>query len=692
MSSVKVLSSIPGRIRLEVPLFKTEPSLGDSVIEDLSLKASFQKVTVNPTTGSLLMYFSPDIPEEDAVRLAKMAILHQLERRVGKIKGSKALVVPHQRHDQSKLNPFKSFIEITNPYPKLRRKVAILSLANGIEDATPPLILGLAIDTITRGSASILASFGLKTAGARLFALGGFSVSLWALAALIEYLNDRAKAELANSVRHDLRLKLYNHIQSLDIGDVESRELSEWMAVLENDINQVHHFIRHGMTPFFNVTTNVISVAVVFLIVSPAFAALQLLMLPPLIYASRTLLNPIRLNFMRAYDDGVKMSSMISGNIAGMSTISSFNSQKIESSRVKSASVQYTKSIQKAEQLEAIYVPTLRLIAGGGFITSILWGGVKVGSGAISAGALNTMALTQLRLLSSIARVGYGLDMYQKTANALTHVNDTLDIKPKILGGHLIAKPTDIKGDISFNNVSFGYDPKYPVIKHLNLWMPPKKVIGIVGLTGAGKSTIIKLLMRFYDPQIGEITLDGKNIKDYSLQTLRESMAFVSQNVTLFAGTIFENIAYGKRNATYDEVVKAAKIAEAHDFIMSLPNQYETAFGFGGFSLSGGQRQRLAIARAILLDRPILLLDEATSSLDFETEASLQRSLRIATSGRTTIVIAHRLATIRNADMIYVLSNGSISESGTHAELLELDQSYAGMWKIQTGEQINTDS
>lgn len=692
MSSVKVLSSIPGRIRLEVPLFKTELSLGDSVAKALTLKTSFDKVTANPTTGSLLIYFSQDFSEEEVISITKKAILLQLEKRLGEMRCSKELVLRDRQSNPARLNPFKSFIEITNPYPKLRRKVAILSLANGIEDATPPLILGLAIDTITRGSASILASFGLKTAGARLFALGGFSISLWMLAALIEYLNDRAKAELANSVRHDLRLKLYNHIQSLDISDVESREISQWMAVLEGDINQVHHFIRHGMTPFFNVTTNVISVAGVFLIVSPAFAALQLLMLPPLIYASRALLHPIRLNFMRAYDDGVKMSSMMSGNIAGMSTISSFNSQQIESSRIQLASMQYTNSIQKAEQLEAIYVPTLRLIAGGGFITSILWGGLKVGAGQISAGALNTMALTQLRLLSAIARVGYGLDMYQKTANALTHVNDTLEIKPKILGGHLISDPTLIQGDICFNNVTFGYDPNYPVIKHLNLWMPPKKVIGIVGLTGAGKSTIIKLLMRFYDAQGGEITLDGTNIKDYPLQTLRESMAFVSQNVTLFSGTIFENIAYGRRDATYEDVVNAAKIAEAHDFIMSLPNQYETSFGFGGFSLSGGQRQRLAIARAILLDRPILLLDEATSSLDFETEASLQRSLRIATAGRTTIVVAHRLATIRNADMIYVLKNGSICEYGTHTELLKLDQSYAGMWKIQTGEKMNTDS
>jgi ATP-binding cassette subfamily B protein len=655
----------------------------------LELKTSLQKVVASSTTGSLLIYYSEDISADTVILLVKKSLLPSLENELGTQFEIKKDAQKNTASSSGQLNPFKSFLELTNQYPKLRRKVGLLSLANGLEDATPPLIIGLAIDTLTRGSSSVLAKIGLQTIGTRILVLGGFGISLWLLAALIEYYNDRAKAQLANAIRHDLRLKLYNHLQTLDIADIEARELSEWIAVLEVDTNQVHNFIRHGMTPFFNVTTNVISVATIFLLVSPGFAALQLLMVPPLIYASKALLNPIRRNFMLAYEDNVKMSSIIGDNIVGMSTITSFNSQKIESERVALASNQFTASITKAEELEAVYVPTLRLIAGTGFITSLTWGSLKVGAGTLSAGVLNTMALTQLRLLSAIARVGYGLDMYQKTAVALTHINQTLEIQPKILGGHLKRNPNKIEGEICFSNLTFGYDPDRPIIKNLNLSMPPKKMIGIVGVTGAGKSTLLKLIMRFYDAQVGTITLDGKNIKDYPLQTLRGSMAFVSQNVTLFAGTIFENIAYGRRDASYEEVVNAAKIAEAHDFIMSLPKQYETSFGFGGFSLSGGQRQRLAIARAILLDRPILLLDEATSSLDFETEASLQRSLRFATAGRTTIVIAHRLATIRNADMIYVLSNGSVTETGTHAELLELDKSYAGMWKIQTGEHMD---
>jgi ATP-binding cassette subfamily B protein len=445
----------------------------------------------------------------------------------------------------------------------------------------------------------------------------------------------------------------------------------------------------NGTTPFFNVATNVFAVAIIFLLVSPGFALLKLLMIPPLIFASKVLLKPIRTNFLKAYDDGVSLSSMMSGNIAGMSTIYSFNSQEVESLRIQNSSNQFTNSMTKAEQLEAIYVPTLRMIAGTGFLTSIVWGGIKVGSGTLSTGALNTMALTQLRLLSAIARLGYGLDMYQKTINSIAQINDVLEIKPKILSGPLNKTIEKIEGEIVFDNVTFGYDQNRPVIKNLSFSIPPKKMIGIVGLTGAGKSTIIKLLMRFYDPNAGKISVDGINIKDYSIDTLRESMALVSQNVTLFSGTIFENIAYGKKDASLDEVIAAAKVAEAHDFIMDLPKQYESTFGYGGFNLSGGQRQRLAIARAILVDRPILLLDEATSSLDFETEASFQRSLRVATQNKTTIVIAHRLATIRNADIIFVLKNGSISEKGTHAELLQADETYAGMWKIQTGEQLD---
>ena len=688
-SSVTLLSEIPGRIRLEIPALKKDSFLAQSLAEELSAKNSFQKVAANPVTGTLLIFFPAETSTDEVIRITKKTLLGQLERQLRALRSSQVLRSYDNKSLVSRENPINRFMDMTSAYPKLRRKVILLSAANGIEDITPPLILGLAVDTIALGSGSFLGKLGLATVGSRIFALAGFGVSIWVLAAVIEYLNERAKAQLANAVRHDLRIKLYNHLQTLDISEIEAREVSEWMAVLEVDIAQVHDFIRNGITPFFNVSTNIFAVAIIFLLVSPGFALLQLLMLPPLIYASKVLLKPIRTNFLKAYDDGVSLSSMMSGNIAGMSTISSFNSQEVESLRIQKASDQFTNSMTKAEELEAIYVPTLRMIAGTGFLTSIVWGGMKVGAGTLSSGALNTMALTQLRLLSAIARLGYGLDMYQKTINSIQQIDNVLEIQPKILSGPITKNTQKIEGAITFNNVSFGYDPNRSVIKNLSFSIPPKKMIGIVGLTGAGKSTIIKLLMRFYDTNAGEISVDGVDIKDYSIDTLRESMALVSQNVTLFAGTIFENITYGKKDATLDEVIAAAKVAEAHDFIMELPNQYETSFGYGGFNLSGGQRQRLAIARAILVDRPILLLDEATSSLDFETEASFQRSLKAATQNKTTIVIAHRLATIRNADTIFVLKNGSISEQGTHTELLKADKSYAGMWKIQTGEQLD---
>jgi ATP-binding cassette subfamily B protein len=402
------------------------------------------------------------------------------------------------------------------------------------------------------------------------------------------------------------------------------------------------------------------------------------------------LLKPIRASFLAARNDAERMTIMLSDNLTGMSTINSFHTQVVESARVQSASLQFKQSISRAERTEAIYVPSLRAIAGAGFITSIIWGGIRVGRGTLSSGALNTMSLTQLRLLSAIARLGYGFDMFQKTANALDRIHETLETKSRIIDGAALISEKAITGDIVFKKVCFGYDPQYPVLNNLDLSFPSGKMIGIVGATGAGKSTLIKLLLRFYDPQAGEITLDGYDLKQYPLKTLRESMSFVSQNVTLFSGTIRENIAYGQRDADFESIVHAARVAEAHDFIMKLPQQYDTDLGFGGFSLSGGQRQRLAIARAILLDRPILLFDEATSSLDFETEASVQRSLQEATTDRTTIVIAHRLSTIRNADIIYVLNAGEVAECGTHDELLAADRTYAGMWKIQTGEQTKS--
>ncbi len=679
-SSLVVRSHLPGRVRFDVPLLRRLPGIAAGIEADLSGRAAISEVRANGLTGGVLVKFSPETALADIEELLRECLLRQAEPAAVPIQAQARAT------GQVGVPPLRRLLASTEPHRALRRRVFALSLANGLEDATPPLLVGLAVDTLSRGSASLLASAGLKTVGARLTVLGGLSVGFWMLSALTEYLADRAKAKLANAVRHDLRVALYQHIQTLDVGHIESKEVSDWVAIIDADVNQIHGFIRQGMNPFFSTASNLAIVTGTFLLVSPSFALVQLLMLPPLIFASKALLKPIRIGYMNARDDGEQMGALLSGNLQGMSTIASFHAQEVEGERFRASSERFTRSMGEAERIEAMYVPSLRAIAGGGFVTSIVWGSAKVSGGALSMGALNTMALTQLRLLSAIARLGYGLDQYQKTATALARIYATLDARPAIVGGPVPLPLSGVRGDIVFDNVTFGYDPSRPVLRSLSLHCPAGKTVGIVGATGAGKSTVMKLLLRFNDPQGGRITLDGQDVKDLSLGDLRESMSLVSQQVTLFAGSIHENIVYGRRSASRQEVMDAAGIAEAHDFIMQLPEQYETRLGSGGLTLSGGQRQRLAIARAVLSDRPILLFDEATSALDFETEAVLQRSLNAFMADRTTVVVAHRLSTVRHADMIYVIGNGEVSESGTHEELIAARGAYAGMWMIQTGD------
>jgi ATP-binding cassette, subfamily B, bacterial len=302
------------------------------------------------------------------------------------------------------------------------------------------------------------------------------------------------------------------------------------------------------------------------------------------------------------------------------------------------------------------------------------------------------------RLLWPLTRLGETLDLYQRAMASTTRIMDLLDMPSTINSGPESLPLEKVSGEIVLQDVSFSYGEgrgggngrspiTYPtVIQDLSLRIPAGQTVAIVGATGAGKTTLMKLLLRFYDVSGGQITLDGHDLRQLQLGDLRQAIGFVSQDVFLFHGSVRENIAYGTFDAPMDKIVEAAKLAEAHDFIMELPLGYDTIVGERGQKLSGGQRQRISLARAILKDPPVLVLDEATSSVDNETEAAIQRSLERIAIGRTTIVIAHRLSTVRNADVIFVLENGRLRENGRHEELVETaDGIYAGLWRVQTG-------
>jgi ATP-binding cassette subfamily B protein len=379
------------------------------------------------------------------------------------------------------------------------------------------------------------------------------------------------------------------------------------------------------------------------------------------------------------------LNGQLANNLRGITTIKSFTAEDYEVGRIESQSDAYRQSNRRAIAFSAAFVPLIRMIILVGFTGILLYGGMLAVEGSLSVGTYSVLVFLTQRLLWPLTRLGETLDLYQRAMASTTRVMNLLDTPILMHSGDISLPLEKVRGELTLNNVTFAYNGRHPAIQNLSLHVPAGKTIAIVGATGSGKSTVVKLLLRLYEVQSGSITLDGVELHELRLQDLRRAIGLVSQDVFLFHGTVRENIAYGSFDAPLEAVREAAQMAEAHDFIGELPEGYDTIVGERGQKLSGGQQQRLAIARAILKNPPILVLDEATSAVDNETEAAIQRSLEKITQNRTTIAIAHRLSTIRNADCIYVLERGKLVEQGRHEELLAKGGIYESLWRVQSG-------
>ncbi|MCA8935212.1 MAG: ABC transporter ATP-binding protein, partial [Planctomycetes bacterium] len=363
----------------------------------------------------------------------------------------------------------------------------------------------------------------------------------------------------------------------------------------------------------------------------------------------------------------------------------SFTAEKYESDRVREASESYRAANRHAIKLSAVFVPVIRMAIAFGFGAVIILGGYWVTKRQISAGELVLFCMMIQRLLWPLTRLGNTLDEYQRARASATRIFGLLDTPSRVQDP---AQPQPMKraeGEVEFEDVFFKYRDREPVLNGLSMRVKAGEMIGIAGTTGAGKSTLIKLLLRLYDVNEGAIKIDGVDLRHLAQHDLRRQIALVSQDVFLFHGTIRENIAYPGVDVSDEQVIEASKHAQFHDFVESLPGGYETVVGERGIKLSGGQRQRLSIARALLKNAPILVLDEATSSVDTETERMIQQNLEELTAGRTALVIAHRLSTIRKADRIIVIKDGRVEEEGSHDKLVDKGGTYAELWAVQSG-------
>lgn len=583
------------------------------------------------------------------------------------------------------MSPLSRLLKYSHKYQTSIYKAVIASILNKIFDLAPPVLIGMAVDVVVKKQDSFIAQFGIKEVFAQLLVLTVLSVIIWTLESLFEYIYQRLWRNLAQSIQHDLRLDAYRHIQNLELEYFENQSTGKLLAILNDDVNQLERFLDVGANEILQVLTTVIVIGGAFFWLTPNTAWMTIIPIPVIIWGAIAFQKLLTPRYAEVREKVSLLNSRLANNLTGITTIKSFTTENYEIDRIRKDSEAYLQSNQKAIILSAAFVPLIRFIILAGFTGILLFGGMEVEKGNLTVGTYSVLVFMTQRLLWPLTRLGDTLDLYQRAMASTTRVMDVLDTPMTIHSGDLSLPLQTVKGEIIFDSITFAYREREPVIENFNLTIPATSTIAIVGSTGSGKSTIVKLLLRFYEVQSGNITLDGINLKDIVLYDLRRAIGLVSQEVFLFHGSVRENIAYGNPDATEEEIINAAKMAEAHEFILELPQGYDTIVGERGQKLSGGQRQRLSIARAILKNPPILILDEATSAVDNETEAAIAKSIAHITQNRTTIMIAHRLSTIRHADCIYVMEKGKIVEKGKHEELLAQQGIYEALWAVQTG-------
>lgn len=582
--------------------------------------------------------------------------------------------------------PLNRLLRYSRPFSQEIWLASICSVLNKVFDLAPPALIGMAVDVVVQKDQSAIARWGLPDVGQQLALICGLSIIIWGLESLFEYFYARLWRNLAQTIQHFLRLDAYGHLQNLEMAFFEEQSTGSLMSILSDDINQLERFLDGGANEVIQVITTVIIIGGAFFVLAPGVAWVAVLPMPFIIWGAIAFQKVLAPRYAAVRERVSFLNSRLSNNLSGITTIKSFTTEAFEAEQVRQDSEAYRQSNRHAIALSAAFVPLIRILILLAFLATLGGGGLQVVAGNLTVGTYSVLIYLIQRLLWPLTRLGDTLDQYQRAMASTQRVMNLLDTPLEIHSGATPLPMAQVKGEILFDRVTFGYQNGRAIIQDLTLKVPAGKTIAIVGSTGSGKSTLVKLLLRFYEIQSGQIWLDGTSIGDLRLKDLRACIGLVSQDIFLFHGTVKENIAYGCPEAAEADILTAAKNAEAHEFIQQLPQGYDTIVGERGQKLSGGQRQRLAIARALLKDPPILILDEATSAVDNETEAAIQKSLEYITANRTTVAIAHRLSTIRYADCIYVMEHGKIVEQGKHEDLLTHKGIYAQLWNVQTGQ------
>ena len=587
----------------------------------------------------------------------------------------------------SEVGPFRRLLSYMRPHRGTVRLASFCSIFNKFWDLAPPLLIGLAVDVVVLKEKSVLAGLGLVDPWHQLIVLSVLTFIIWGLESLFEYFYGILWRNLAQTVQHELRLDTFDHVQQQGMTWFDERQKGDILAILNDDINQLERFLDKGANDLLQVSTTVVIVGAVFLAISWQVALFAVLPIPIIVWGSFRYQRSLEPRYAEVRAAAGQMNALLENDLSGMSTVQSFTAEANELKRVEELSNTYREANREAIRLSAAFTPLIRMAILVGFTATLLLGGWLTLEGTLAVGAYSVLVFMTQRLLWPLTRLGETFDLYQRAMASSTRVLDVLASPTELKQGeHAPEREEVLSSDIVFDDLTFQYNGRDPLFQGLNFTLESGKTTGVVGSTGAGKTSLVRLLLRFAEPTEGRVMWCKAPLDNWNLHALRSSIALVDQHITLFPTSILENIRYGDPLASDDAVVKAAEVAEAAEFVQELPEGWGTMVGEGGHRLSGGQRQRVAIARAVLKDAAFLILDEATSAVDNETEAALQRSIRKISKNRTTLVIAHRLSTVRHADRILVMDDGEIIEDGTHDALVAMDGVYARLWSVQTGD------
>lgn len=658
-------------------------ALAEHIRQTMGKHKDIFKVIVNHLSARVLVVFNPH-------GFAAGEIAKRLEKVIGSFDAAKASTKVNQApskkqtlHERCEANELYQLIKIAEGDNRLRNKAIALTSTYTFFKTLSPICVGFMISAVLFPAA--LPRMGMSTGMKLALFTGMFGASRLA-ESVTQHNKNQAWSQYANEVENSLVQESFEHVQSLQMGYLEDQNSEQLMGLINRDTATIQRFLRHTPDEITEKLTVLTLGSAAILAISPSAFLLSLLPIPFITKYNRAQKRATEDKYQRAAALEREFHQILSCNLNGLPTVKSFTAEDYEALRLSEAKSRVSDNAISIDKENSYYASVNESLYIVGVIAPLLYNCVQVMTGTM--GIIPFMIVNGITppLITAATGMEKSKSMYNDALQAAHRISQILRTDTEVNEHDTTTGFSDLRGEVKFNNISFAYQDKW-VLRDICVDIPANGKIAFVGPTGSGKSTLMKLLLRFYELDQGNITIDGVDISETQLKDLRRSIAVVSQDPFLFSGTIYQNLIYGRPDATFEEVVEACKIAQAYEFIVAHPDGFHAQIGERGGKLSGGQRQRLSIARAVLKNASILILDEATSALDNETEAMIKESMKLVSKNRNVIIIAHRLSTIRDVDTIYHLKDSVITESGSHEQLLKLNGDYASLWRLQTAQQ-----